>query len=179
MPWKDICIVLNVNSSSTQSVHFTSVIVIPLLVVFGSELLSPWKCQLSQPIMCTLEGGVWLKTRFLLRLLLLKLWGERLRVQSLWASVSCLSKTREPCLSKNVFELCPSHSSFLRVASLCSHFSQSRCGGRRRDCSVAACQPLFVESISHPCCCLGTKLCPTLWNPIDCSLPGSSVHGIF
>ena len=23
------------------------------------------------------------------------------------------------------------------------------------------------------------QLCPTLWNPIDCSLPGSSVHGIF
>ena len=23
-----------------------------------------------------------------------------------------------------------------------------------------------------------TQLCPTLWDPIDCSLPGSSVHGI-
>ena len=23
------------------------------------------------------------------------------------------------------------------------------------------------------------QLCPTLWDPIDCSLPGSSVHGIF
>ena len=23
------------------------------------------------------------------------------------------------------------------------------------------------------------QLCPTLWNPLDCSLPGSSVHGIF
>lgn len=150
MPWKDICIVLNVNSSFTQSVHFTSLIVICLSVVFGSELMFPWKCQLSQPIMCTLEGGVRLKTRFLLWLLLLKLWGERLRVQSLWASVSCLSMTAEPCLSKNVFELCPRHSSFLRAASLCSHFSQSRCGGRRRDFSVATCQPLFVESISHP-----------------------------
>ena len=24
-----------------------------------------------------------------------------------------------------------------------------------------------------------TQLCPTLRNPMDCSLPGSSVHGIF
>ena len=24
-----------------------------------------------------------------------------------------------------------------------------------------------------------TQLCPTLSNPMDCSLPGSSVHGIF
>ena len=23
------------------------------------------------------------------------------------------------------------------------------------------------------------QLCPTLWDPMDCSLPGSSVHGIF
>ena len=28
------------------------------------------------------------------------------------------------------------------------------------------------------CCCLGTKLCPTLCHPTDCSQPGSSVHGI-
>ena len=27
-------------------------------------------------------------------------------------------------------------------------------------------------------CCLVTKSCPTLSNPLDCSLPGSSVHGI-
>ena len=29
------------------------------------------------------------------------------------------------------------------------------------------------------CCCLVPKLCPTLCDPIDCSQPGSSVHGIF
>ena len=28
------------------------------------------------------------------------------------------------------------------------------------------------------CCCLVAKLCPTLWDPMDCSPPGSSVHGI-
>ena len=26
---------------------------------------------------------------------------------------------------------------------------------------------------------IGTQLCPTLRNPMDCSPPGSSVHGIF
>ena len=30
----------------------------------------------------------------------------------------------------------------------------------------------------HCCYCLFAKLCPTLCNPMDCSLPGSSVHGI-
>ena len=29
------------------------------------------------------------------------------------------------------------------------------------------------------CCCLVTSLCPTLCNPMDCSLPGPSVIGIF
>ena len=28
------------------------------------------------------------------------------------------------------------------------------------------------------CCCLVTKSCPTLWDRMDCSPPGSSVHGI-
>ena len=28
------------------------------------------------------------------------------------------------------------------------------------------------------CCCLVAKSCLTLWDPIDCSPPGSSVHGI-
>ena len=28
------------------------------------------------------------------------------------------------------------------------------------------------------CCCLVPKLCPTVCNPMDCSPPGSSVHGI-
>ena len=29
------------------------------------------------------------------------------------------------------------------------------------------------------CLCLVTQLCPTLWDPTDCSPSGSSVHGIF
>ena len=31
---------------------------------------------------------------------------------------------------------------------------------------------------SHSCCCLVTKSCSTLCNPMNCRLPGSSVHGI-
>ena len=30
---------------------------------------------------------------------------------------------------------------------------------------------------SHVCVCLGAQLCPTLCDPMDCSPPGSSVHG--
>ena len=29
------------------------------------------------------------------------------------------------------------------------------------------------------CCCLVTRSCPALCNPMDCSQPGSSLHGIF
>ena len=28
------------------------------------------------------------------------------------------------------------------------------------------------------CCCLVTESCPTLCDPLDCSLPGSSLYGI-
>ena len=29
------------------------------------------------------------------------------------------------------------------------------------------------------CCCFVTRSCPALCDPMDCSLPGSSLHGIF
>ena len=35
----------------------------------------------------------------------------------------------------------------------------------------------LCESHFHPC--TQAQLCPTLCGPLDCSLPGSSVHGIF
>ena len=34
-------------------------------------------------------------------------------------------------------------------------------------------------SWSTYCCYLVTKSCPTLWDPMDCNPPASSVHGIF
>ena len=33
-------------------------------------------------------------------------------------------------------------------------------------------------SLIDSCCCLVTKSCPTLCDPMDCGPPGSSVHGI-
>ena len=33
-------------------------------------------------------------------------------------------------------------------------------------------------SLARCCCCLVTKSCPTLCDPMDCSPPGSSIHGI-
>ena len=34
---------------------------------------------------------------------------------------------------------------------------------------------IYIYKILHGC--LVTQSCPTLFNPVDCSLPGSSVHG--
>ena len=38
---------------------------------------------------------------------------------------------------------------------------------------------LFVILKWHACVCWVVQSCPTLWNPVDCSPPGSSVHRIF
>ena len=38
---------------------------------------------------------------------------------------------------------------------------------------------LIFSQVAHMCACmLSLQLCPTLCHPMDCSLPGSSVHGI-
>ena len=54
---------------------------------------------------------------------------------------------------------------------------------------TASCLPSYLSL--HPCynpkstqydfylACEVTQSCPTLSNPMDCSLPGSSIHGIF
>ena len=40
--------------------------------------------------------------------------------------------------------------------------------------------PLTIPSTDPVCVCiLVAHLCPSLWDPMDCSPPGSSVHGIF
>ena len=36
-----------------------------------------------------------------------------------------------------------------------------------------------ASTLSCCCCCKSLQSCPTLSDPMDCSLPGSSVHGIF
>ena len=35
----------------------------------------------------------------------------------------------------------------------------------------------LTRTFPHCCCCLVTQSCLTFWDPMDCSLPGSSVHG--
>ena len=43
---------------------------------------------------------------------------------------------------------------------------------------VFSTQKILLSIITIHCCCSVTQSCPTLCNPIDCCLPGSSVHGI-
>ena len=37
----------------------------------------------------------------------------------------------------------------------------------------------FFKCVICPCACVLSQSCPTLCRPMDCRLPGSSVHGIF
>ena len=46
----------------------------------------------------------------------------------------------------------------------------------RRDPRGGGLFPCFW--LSGCACALSLRLCPTLWDPMDCSPPGSSVHGI-
>ena len=38
---------------------------------------------------------------------------------------------------------------------------------------------VWLTSLTRACACLVAQSCPTLWDPLDSSPPGSSVHGIF
>ena len=50
---------------------------------------------------------------------------------------------------------------------------------RNADCHVTN-KASYLRSTSRSCfcCCLVTKMCPSLWDPVEYSLQGSSVHGI-
>ena len=43
---------------------------------------------------------------------------------------------------------------------------------------TSGCWPLSIEGMPWGMLCLVAQSCLTLCNPMDCSLPGSSVHGI-
>ena len=48
-------------------------------------------------------------------------------------------------------------------------------------CTTQEIQPIFYNNYKWSmcdCACSVTKSCPTLWDPMDYSPPGSSVHGI-
>ena len=60
---------------------------------------------------------------------------------------------------------------------LCTHIEESiKWRVKLQVVSEGAGTAQAVEEIL--CCCLGAQSCPPLWDPMDCSLPGSSVHGI-
>ena len=75
-----------------------------------------------------------------------------------------------------------------RVDVLISSFLQSFTEGPGQDVSCELNKAFFLKLNSHYLkdrvprnvpVCLVMQSCPTLCNPMDCSLPGSSVHGIF
>ena len=47
-----------------------------------------------------------------------------------------------------------------------------------RFCELIGVVPVTPPLVLHTCCCSVAKLCPTLCDSLDCSQPGSSVHGI-
>ena len=59
---------------------------------------------------------------------------------------------------------------------LAQHLAQGRGSVRTH---ISGSKPKMKNSsLYKDCCCLVTKSCPTLCNPMDCDPPGSSVHGI-
>ena len=42
---------------------------------------------------------------------------------------------------------------------------------------LSLCKPCFILNV-HICICIHAQLCPTLCDPVNCSLPGFPVHGI-
>ena len=45
--------------------------------------------------------------------------------------------------------------------------------------ALLSCSTMLKRNSTVCVCVLVTQLCPTLWDPMDCSPPGSSFHGIF
>ena len=79
------------------------------------------------------------------------------------------------CLSLGFFE--NEYSSFLRswsaaeaLESISTWYSQGEDGLEMKR------EPILSEECARVC--LVTQSCPTLCNPVDCSPPGSSVHGV-
>ena len=50
--------------------------------------------------------------------------------------------------------------------------------GGAKQCESRVFGPVYYHMEHILCCCLIAKLCTTLCNPMDHSLPGSSVRGI-
>ena len=57
-------------------------------------------------------------------------------------------------------------------------FLQAHQSGQFEDPSILQPHLLTLEGVCVCVCVLVVQLCPTLCTPMDCSQPGSSVHGI-
>ena len=59
-----------------------------------------------------------------------------------------------------------------------SGWSQVELTTERREWNIPPGLPQHLAMLHCCCCCLDSKSCLTLWDPMGCSPPGSSVHGI-
>ena len=66
----------------------------------------------------------------------------------------------------------PSHPQWMWAKQNLYHFKSLRFGGC---CYCSVSQPILTECLV---CAKPLQSCPTLGDPMDCSTPGSSVHGI-
>ena len=69
-----------------------------------------------------------------------------------------------------------------RLGGQATWMSQGGAGPGATAWGVCPRKALFTAEVGRPAaqlCCLVAQSCPTLCNPMDCSPPGSSVHGIF
>ena len=68
------------------------------------------------------------------------------------------------------------NSSSLVFLMMCSAYRLNKQGDNRQLCHTSF---LILNQSVVLCECEVAQLCPTLCDPMDCSLPGSFVHGIF
>ena len=74
------------------------------------------------------------------------------------------------------------HESILLIGCVCSFLRSYECQVAESELRLRSWRQFPPADIPIPlvfCCyCLVSKLCPSLCDPKDCSLPGSSIHGI-
>ena len=81
-------------------------------------------------------------------------------------------KTKCQCICS--FSPCPRHF----FSCLLSYFGSQIIDNKLVCCKYGKLNSLGGGYYISPCCCLVVKWCLTLSDPVGCSLPGSSVHGI-
>ena len=147
-----------------------------LLAQLERPFLSLWlkfNTCLSLPIYSSkVVSSIYLFVNFLLNCLLLK--GYTISICLCNPSLGNLSRVYRiyPGLLKSIYQVKSNYISGLTISwKMCAF--------------LPLYHPYISDEISLCFFCVldgeseVTQSCPTLWNPMDCSLPGSSVHGIF